>query len=669
IMEEYYNIEHVIVYNQDGTIAQNCDIQLAPGESSGYAYPDYRNAVIYMAVNKMDEDWNPIWWLKKFDMNGTELGAVQIEIDNSSYAYVQSVLLTTDDKIIIGMENDIKVYDTDLKLLGEISSENYLYSYFVSPNGGAYTSTDKELPNGDYTQVINEIDLDKMELGQEYEASNLQGFMDILSGVGTYDAVIRNASGIYVWNFAESSPKKLMGFVESDLDSNIFSEGFMLDENTAVFLKHNAETWSTEGIRVCKKVDPSTIEEKEIITLGMLYYDSSLAADVIAFNDKSENTRIQIKAYMDDNGEWEAAQKAFNNDLISGNCPDIVCISEATEQFYNYMEKGTFAPLDSYIKDDPEIDENDIFPNVKAALSSDGKMYAVTPSFYVMSMAMKEKYAPANGRITFDELIALEQQLGVNAFFDTINENVIYNLLTYGYDEYIDLRTGKCNFGDSFAKALEYSAQYPAEIEYDENMYMEYESIYRQDKAILSYAYISDFREFNRMEQGTFGEKVALVGFPGNEGRGAILCLGQICAISAKSKNKDVAWEFVREYMTTQYQEEIGYNFPTRISVCEKQMEEQMKKMTYTDMDGVEHEYDDTYYINGEEIVIHPISKERAEYVFDYISGIESVYFVNDQISNIVKEEAAPLFAGQKNSKQVVEIIQSRVQTYVNEGR
>lgn len=36
---------------------------------------------------------------------------------------------------------------------------------------------------------------------------------------------------------------------------------------------------------------------------------------------------------------------------------------------------------------------------------------------------------------------------------------------------------------------------------------------------------------------------------------------------------------------------------------------------------------------------------------------------------NIITEEAAPYFAGQKNVNEVADIIQNRVQIYVNENR
>lgn len=662
-IEDYLTIVHIIVYNQDGSVAQSTDINLSGGASVNQVLPDLENSVIYAVVNNFEQ-----WFLKKYDLQGNETASVEISVGDSEFAYVQKLIMTKDGKLVAGMENTIQVFDTEFKLLGEIKSDNYLYSYFCSPSGGVFATADKELPNGEWAQVVIALDLTAFKLGQEYEIS-LGDYSTFENGSGSYDATVLGSSGIYGWKAGEAEAVKLMGFIESDIDGGTLSEPFLLDENTVVFGKRNKDTWIMEGVVICKKVDPSEIADKETITIGMLYYDYELASKIIEFNSKNENIRIQVKNYRDENGDWESAQKAFNNDLISGNCPDIIFMTETTEQFYNYMEKGTFAPLNDFISADADIDENDIFPNVKAALSSGDKMYAVTSSFYVMSMAMKEKYAPESGRISFEELEALEQKLGVNAFYSTVNEAILFHLLTLGYDEYLDIRTGKCNFSDSFAKALEYTAKYPTEINYDEESFEAYETIYREDKAILSHAFLSNFRDFNRLEQGDFGEKIALVGFPGTEGKGAVLCLNQIYAISAKSKNKEAAWEFIRTFMTSEYQEKVEYNFPVRISAVNKMMEVQMQKEFYIDSEGVRHEYDDFYYSGSQELVLPPISKERAEYLLEYISGVESVTFTNDQISNIITEEAAPFYAGQKNAKQVVEIIQSRVQTYVNEGR
>ena len=45
------------------------------------------------------------------------------------------------------------------------------------------------------------------------------------------------------------------------------------------------------------------------------------------------------------------------------------------------------------------------------------------------------------------------------------------------------------------------------------------------------------------------------------------------------------------------------------------------------------------------------------------------VYSYDQELMNIISEESAAFFSGQKSAKDVAAIIQSRVQIYVNENR
>ena len=73
-------------------------------------------------------------------------------------------------------------------------------------------------------------------------------------------------------------------------------------------------------------------------------------------------------------------------------------------------------------------------------------------------------------------------------------------------------------------------------------------------------------------------------------------------ALSAKSKNLDGAWEFLRYYLTQEYQDKIQeqeYNLPVLRSTFEKNVQDATKKPYYMDENGNKVEYDETYYING----------------------------------------------------------------------
>ncbi len=94
-----------------------------------------------------------------------------------------------------------------------------------------------------------------------------------------------------------------------------------------------------------------------------------------------------------------------------------------------------------------------------------------------------------------------------------------------------------------------------------------------------------------------------------------------------------------------------------------------MERPFYEDENGNKVEYDDYYYINGVEIPISPMTQEEVDEVVGFLQSVEEHFSNSQELINIITEEAAPYFAGQKNVNEVADIIQNRVQIYVNENR
>ena len=60
---------------------------------------------------------------------------------------------------------------------------------------------------------------------------------------------------------------------------------------------------------------------------------------------------------------------------------------------------------------------------------------------------------------------------------------------------------------------------------------------------------------------------------------------------------------------------------------------------------------------------------EKAEELADYVVHADQIMVWDEDLINIINEETQPLFIGQKTSKEVAAIIQSRVQIYINEKK
>ncbi len=238
--------------------------------------------------------------------------------------------------------------------------------------------------------------------------------------------------------------------------------------------------------------------------------------------------------------------------------------------------------------------------------------------------------------------------------------------------QFIDPKSGKCSFdSDEFIQMLEFINRFPKEIgeDYYTDQYWEnYDSQWREGRVLTSYNYVGDFRDYNIMKKVTFGEDITMIGFPSSDGDGSVLVPGNEFAMSSKSKNKEGAWKFLRTFITEEYQSEI-YGFTLSIKQLKERAKQAMEKPYYEDENGNKVEYENTYYINGEEIVIPVMTKEETDQISAFIESVDKRAYRNTNVQNIITEEVAAFFEGQKSAQAVAEVIQSRVKVYVNENR
>jgi len=69
------------------------------------------------------------------------------------------------------------------------------------------------------------------------------------------------------------------------------------------------------------------------------------------------------------------------------------------------------------------------------------------------------------------------------------------------------------------------------------------------------------------------------------------------------------------------------------------------------------------------EIVIPPMTTEEIQEMENFLFALDQPIVYDENLMNIIREEAAAYFEGQKSAEEVAKIIQSRVKIYVNENR
>ncbi len=493
----------------------------------------------------------------------------------------------------------------------------------------------------------------------------------------TMDMIYTNYDGIYGFNVGDIEVTKIMDYVNSDVSIGNMDRLVQLDENRFLGVYRGTD-WSQLYTAVFTKVAPEDVVDKKVLTLGGFSINSDVREDVVEFNRSNPEYKIILKDYSQDmfkdgNTDYMQALKdvtaRMNNDITSGNMPDILVGSNQLD-LANYAAKGLFADISQMLADDEELDEANYMPNVIEAYKVDGKLYYIIPRFYVETFLTHADVVGKRDSLTIAELQQLMQERKDSIVFEYINQEQFMSLLMlYNGSDFVDPASGTCNFNSpEFISLLEFAKTLPKEINYEEGGQEDYYSRYVSGRYLTCQYSISSFNNMSYTLNGMFDGKANYTGFPNLNGSTSVLNYYELYAISDKSSNKDGAWQFLRQYLTKEAQEELNYGLPIMTSVFEEKSKDCMNRPYWINENGEKVEYDDYFYVNGEEKILPPLSQTQYEELVQFVKSVNKVTYNNPDILNLVTEDAAAFFSGQKSAEEVAAIMQSRVQIFVDEN-
>ena len=204
---------------------------------------------------------------------------------------------------------------------------------------------------------------------------------------------------------------------------------------------------------------------------------------------------------------------------------------------------------------------------------------------------------------------------------------------------------------------------FPEEFEYRDDM-EDSTVLLSQGKQLLDTYYLSDFEQV-QMYRAIFGGPTTFIGYPTSEGNGAMLSLNNIIGISNSCKDVDGAWQFLRTFYLPKKSSDGDSDYTYGFSIRKDDFEKYCQNAMKADSDG-----GSTWGWGEFEVEIQPATQEDVDQVKDLVYNTTAVSgAVSDDITNIINEEAAAYFSGQKSAEDVAEIIQSRMQVYLSETK
>ncbi len=616
--------------------------------------------LIFVANMRVNDD--PCMMLYKYSPDGTQLLGKDIAYlgQDAEYFYISYMATDAENNIYLtDGESSVWVLDSEGNEKATMPVENWIMSMFRLPNGKVAIST----WTNEGKTVFQEVEAASGAKGKVYANVPDMG-SDLVSANGDL-LYISAGNVVYEYDLESQTKQELFDWVSCDMNSDYVSKFVVLEDGRFFVI---LEDYSSDEPKVefayLTRQDASQVVEKEEITLGTIWLDQSVKENVIAFNKESDKYRIEVIEYGAD--DYEAGLTQLNADIVAGKGPDIIDLSFGNANMY--AAQGILEDLTPYVEAD--LNQEDYIENVFQSYTYDGKMYGVVPSFSIMTVVGKTADVGETPGWTIDDVMALAQSKpeGTEIFSYCDKEMMLYYLCSMSTDSFIDWETGECYFNDGyFEKVLTFANEFPKEVNYDEEESTP--SKIQSGKLLLLEAAISDVQSY-QMHCAMFGEPITCIGFPSNGQSGTYISATGGLGINSQAQCKEGAWEFIKSFLSEEYQNEnIEWDFPVLRSALEERFAKDMTP-EYETIDGEQVECPKTTWgYEDFEVDIYAATQEDIDAMWALIESADIVAGFNEDIYNMILEEATPYFEGQKSAKEVADIVQSRVKIYVNENR
>lgn len=623
-----------------------------------------------------------LYFLCKYDAQGNSVLNQEISDivkKDDEYAYVNAFTTDAQGRYYLSLDDTILLFDENGQHKGEIVNDDWIQGMGTDREGKVYiTAYDSSSAGG---CLLKELSFESKSIGQSYQnfpGSNGNGTL-VSTTEGKF--LVNDGSRLYEYDKETQEAGVLLTWLDCDINGTYVNNVGVLSDGRILAVINDWNTGETEMAYLTQK-SASEVPVKTPITIGTLYDNQQLQAAAVAFNKTNDTYRINIKTYMDSNNwsdtSWQDAINNMNSDIVSGsNCPDILDLSGLNIE--QLASKGVFDDLTPYMEKSTILNKEDFVESVVNAYTFDGKLVCVPSTFSLITVAGKASEVGEEMGWTLEEMMAYAQEHTDAMVFDyAAKSDMLYYLLSFNQKQFVDWTTGECKFdSDEFVHLLEFANRFPDEYSWTEEQAST--PVKLQAGEVL--LYMADVYDFESIQQydAMFDEQVTFIGYPNAEGNSGCYLTGeQMYAIASKSQNKDAAWTFIESCLAEGASDMYSFGFPSKKADLEKQMEEVTKVEYLTDENGevMLDEEGNPIILNGGgsvgygdwEYTYHVVTQEEADRVMELIRVAQPVFIANDEIIEIVNEEAEAFFKGKKSAEDVAGIIQSRVKVYVSEN-
>ena len=687
------------------TYRYNPPADLAEDDSMYNYYEEGENK---MGLLHLDADGKE---LKRIEFNQTD--------ENGNSFYVSSFFVDNSGNVYLSDWQNVYIYDQDGNKkttvdLGENGGD--LCELKAGVVGVSYYKNDEAKPE-ESGRVFQEIDPATGKLtGDTVKLPDVA--YSFFPGDDVYDIYYDYNGNIYGYKFDTDTKDKVIDWIECDINSNNINSYSILPDGRVIAFESSYDDQAQKNnmqLIVMTRVDAASVVNKTVLTFACMYLDWNMRDAIVKFNRASNTHRIVVRDYSEYNtdDDYNAGIQKLNTEMLSGKLPDMIDINTYSMPVEQYAAKGFLTDLYELIDADADLSREDfVQPVLKALESADGKLYQLPRTFAVSTAIALDKvagdYDTWNLAAVKDAMTKLQDGASVFDVYRT-KSDILQTCISRNIDAFVDWENGSAHFdSDEFKALLEFANQFPETYDWENATDEENDSAQNRmnsGKQLMTDMYVSSFEDMLYQLTGYNGG-VKFVGYPSEDGTSNhTFQIGGSIAISSTCADKTAAWNFMKQFLTEDYQSGSNvWNFPINQKAFDQKMKDAMTEEYQTDENGnvVKDENGNpiripkmTYYttdagggvafaattetpastvviggsgVNEEgSISIYAMSQEQADQILDLINATTAVYGYDESILNIISDEAAAYFAGEKSLDDTANMIQSRVNLYVAE--
>ena len=550
--------------------------------------------------------------------------------------------LASDGSAYVLCENTLTALSADGAVLYSMRADGAVTDICESTSGDIIVTV------GDTTKYISGLAVLDTNTGLLGEINWLKTTIYKTGKGQTGDVLVLDSAGLYDYSLSDGEKTLYMEWAGSSYTPESVQDIKFLASNL-IFL------YTGENMQV--KLNKINLDEnnKIILTLKDTYVSSEIKELIVRFNQENEKYYIRVEE-RPDNVDHDTYLQKTQMEFAAGHGADIIATS-LVQQMPALIETGGLEELSGWVKQ-AGINREDYFPQAFSIFGREDGVYGMPYNINLSSVCIDGEVFPGDKEYNLENLMtALEEYPKDAVLVKTLGPGYVLSFLLEDSEDLnglIDWEKNTCDFsGDNFKRMLELAKRYG-------------DNEYRNTDFVIIQMGINNYMYYAGVDNLMKESGRRMVGYPTEEGGIHSAWMNGFC-MNAASEHKEGVWEFMTFLLQEENQYFIGVsgflgNFPVSLQTFREVGE-------YYIENGSSH----GFFVNN--IVMAPgIEYGAMEFTEEQLAEVEQLLLIgkltpwrSQVIVDIIVEECDAYFSGDKTIEEVCDIVENRVQLYLNE--